>query len=509
MPSSNINEVSPDPSAPKQKIYATWKPGQEERNEMIRVAAYFIAERDGYKGVEAEYWNAAEYHINQILALRESYEKLQIIIDTALDAAVLMDSKGIITSWSIPAESLFGWSREEAVGRNLHETIAPLRYRKAYQQGLEQFLATGEGNILNQRIEVIALHQDGHEFPVELSVAPIKLADKYEFSAFIRDITERKQMEGALKESELRYRTVADFTSDWEYWIMPDDTLRYMSPSCEQISGYTADEFYADPQLMTRIIHPEDLPLYLGHTHPLSAQGVAEPIDYRIHTKSGECRWISHVCRPVYDPVGQPLGRRASNRDITERKQMEDQVRQLAFYDTLTRLPNRRLLNDRLNQAMAASKRNACYGAVMFLDLDNFKPLNDTHGHEVGDLLLIEVADRLRSCMREMDTVARFGGDEFVVILGELNTGKAESIAQAQIVAEKIRIALAQPYLLAIKRDGQGEATIEHRCTASIGVVLFYNHESAPEDILKWADTVMYQAKEAGRNQIRFYAAKT
>ena len=194
--------------------------------------------------------------------------------------------------------------------------------------------------------------------------------------------------------------------------------------------------------------------------------------------------------------------------DITERKHAEEQIRTLAFYDALTQLPNRRLLSDRLGQTMAASKRSGRYGALMFLDLDNFKPLNDTYGHGVGDLLLIEVAHRLAGCVRETDTVARFGGDEFVVILSELDANKAESTAQAGIVAEKIRVALAEPYRLTCKQDGNAEAIIEHRCAASIGVALFINHEAAPEEVLKWADIAMYRAKEGGRNSIRFYAAK-
>ncbi|MBL0167233.1 MAG: PAS-domain containing protein [Propionivibrio sp.] len=194
--------------------------------------------------------------------------------------------------------------------------------------------------------------------------------------------------------------------------------------------------------------------------------------------------------------------------DITERKQMEDQVHQMAFYDTLTRLPNRRLLDDRLSQSMAASKRSACYGALMFLDLDNFKPLNDLHGHAVGDLLLIEAAERLKACVREVDTVARFGGDEFVVMIGDLDADKNESMAQARLIAEKIRVTLSAPYLLTIRHEGKAETRVEHHCTASIGVALFINHEASQDDILKWADSAMYEAKEAGRNLVRFYEAK-
>jgi diguanylate cyclase (GGDEF)-like protein/PAS domain S-box-containing protein len=187
--------------------------------------------------------------------------------------------------------------------------------------------------------------------------------------------------------------------------------------------------------------------------------------------------------------------------DISERIKNEEKIRQLAFYDALTQLPNRRLLNDRMDQAMAASKRSGHYGALMFLDLDNFKPLNDSHGHGMGDLLLVEVARRITRCLREMDTVARFGGDEFVVLLSELDTGKAESVAQAGVVAEKIRAALAEVYHL----QPQQEAGVAHRCTSSIGVVLFIDHEASPGDILKWADKAMYQAKTGGGNHIHFF----
>jgi diguanylate cyclase (GGDEF)-like protein len=154
---------------------------------------------------------------------------------------------------------------------------------------------------------------------------------------------------------------------------------------------------------------------------------------------------------------------------------------------------------------MLASKRSNHYGALMFMDLDNFKPLNDRYGHGVGDLLLIEVAQRISSCVRETDSVARFGGDEFVVMLSELEEDKTESFAQARIVAEKIRISLAEPYFLTTQIEGQVERKVEHHCTSSIGVVLFTGQESSMDDIFKWSDFAMYQAKQDGRNLIRFY----
>lgn len=194
----------------------------------------------------------------------------------------------------------------------------------------------------------------------------------------------------------------------------------------------------------------------------------------------------------------------ALSRDITERKQLEDKIHQLAYFDTLTNLPNRRMLNDRLNQALALSKRTGHYGALMFIDLDNFKPLNDNYGHGVGDLLLIEVAKRFAGRIREMDTVARFGGDEFVVILGELETDKSEAISHATTVAENILATLDKPYEITVP-DGIGVKQITHNCSASIGVVMFLNHEGDIDVLLKQSDMAMYRAKELGRNQIQFY----
>jgi diguanylate cyclase (GGDEF)-like protein len=187
--------------------------------------------------------------------------------------------------------------------------------------------------------------------------------------------------------------------------------------------------------------------------------------------------------------------------EIQERKKAEQQVRQLAFYDMLTQLPNRLLLSERLQQSRAASKRTGHYGAAMFLDMDNFKPLNDTHGHAVGDLLLVEAAKRLLHCVRETDTVARFGGDEFVVVLSELSMDPARSAAQALQVAEKIQAALSEPYLLA----ATPECLVEHRCTVSIGIALFDATASDTDTMLKQADAAMYEAKDAGRHAIRMH----
>ncbi len=196
----------------------------------------------------------------------------------------------------------------------------------------------------------------------------------------------------------------------------------------------------------------------------------------------------------------------AFHRDITQRKVTEELVRQMAYYDPLTKLANRVLLRDRLIQSMRVGKRSGGYGALMFLDLDNFKPLNDHHGHSVGDLLLVEAAKRITNCVRQIDTVARFGGDEFVVLLDYLPTHLAQARHQAELVAEKIRTVLAEPFVLQLGGAASEPAQeVAHQCSVSVGVVLFLGSTYSEEDILEWADAAMYQAKQSGRNAVRFH----
>jgi len=199
------------------------------------------------------------------------------------------------------------------------------------------------------------------------------------------------------------------------------------------------------------------------------------------------------------------VGRVWSFRDVTEREMAQAEIHRLAHHDALTMLPNRRLLNDRLEQTLAASQRNSEHGAVLFMDLDNFKELNDTNGHGVGDLLLIEVTRRIGQCVRKVDTVARFGGDEFVVVLGELDKDLESARLHAKRVAEKIQNELSQAYLLSgVNKAGQA-TQVFHHCTSSIGITMFPGPGTTPEELLKRADKAMYWAKEAGRNAIRIF----
>lgn len=260
------------------------------------------------------------------------------------------------------------------------------------------------------------------------------------------------------------------------------------------ITGYTAGEAIGnDPSMLSSGRHGAAFydVMWESIQHIGSWQG--EIWDRR---KNGEIypAWLTITA--VKAGQGAATHYVATLTDITARKAAEAEILNLAFFDPLTLLPNRRLLLDRLQQALVASARSKNHGALLFIDLDDFKPLNDTLGHSVGDLLLQQVAQRLATCVREGDTVSRLGGDEFVVMLENLSEASQEAIMQTEAVGEKILTTMNQPYYL----DGH-----EHRSTASIGVTLFCDQQTAADELLKRADLAMYQAKSAGRNTLRFF----
>jgi diguanylate cyclase (GGDEF)-like protein/PAS domain S-box-containing protein len=255
--------------------------------------------------------------------------------------------------------------------------------------------------------------------------------------------------------------------------------------------------------------YPKTIPTWQAWVHPqhrnefstritdfLKTGGQFEHQFPIIRSKDRAQRWVKMIAEMTLGEDGQPSSLFGNVQDITEFKNAEAEIQQLAYYDSLTRLPNRRLLLDRLSRAKALSTRNGHYGALIFIDIDNFKALNDTRGHRVGDMFLEEVAKRLVACVRLSDTVARFGGDEFVVMIESLNEMAEEVAIQADTVAEKILKQLTQPFLL--------ESQI-HYSGASLGITLFKGTDLSNDDLLKQADLAMYQAKAAGRNTVRFY----
>ena len=338
--------------------------------------------------------------------------------------------------------------------------------------------------------------QDGEVFPLH--------SLQEQNSALQALVAERTQ---ALHDSQALYRLLTEDAQDVLWRTDARLIVTYISPADERLRGFRADEVVG--RHVFEMFTEEGVAVVKAMiARRAQEEASGTPVGFlnfqvQHRCKDGRLIWGEAMSKTDRNAQGEIIGYHGITREITERKRLEEQVRQLAFHDPLTHLANRRLMLEHLDQAMSASKRSHHHGALLFLDLDNFKSLNDTHGHSVGDLLLIEVAERLKACVREADTVARFGGDEFVVLLCELDTQPAEASEQAIAVAEKIRIRLSDLYVLQAAPSGPATGTIEHQCTASIGVAIFRGRDESQSSVIDRADAAMYQAKKDGRNRIR------
>ena len=271
-----------------------------------------------------------------------------------------------------------------------------------------------------------------------------------------------------------------------------------LSNGITPLTGEPPERFLSGECAYRQLIHPDDKPQVSAAIAEAIAKRCAYNIEYRIKAIDGFARWVNERGRVTPDESGQARWLDGLIFDISERKAAEIMIRDLAFNDTLTGLPNRRLLLDRLDHELAISERTGRHGALLFIDLDNFKTINDTLGHAAGDQVLVEVSRRLVASVRESDTVARLGGDEFVVILKNLGNTADEAAAEAAELGSNILVVLSQPYRL-------GEAL--RNCTPSIGITTFCGHRASAGRLLRQADSAMYQAKSAGRHQLRLHTA--
>lgn len=311
-----------------------------------------------------------------------------------------------------------------------------------------------------------------------------------------------------LSEEQLRFVLEAAELGYWDWDIKAGVVAR--NERWASMLGYTLEEIRQTPFRPTFLVHPDDADK-VQHSidDVLAGRSATHQIEYRMLHKDGSVRWIlDHGNVTRRDLQGRPARMSGTHIDITERKLAEERTHQLAFYDSLTGLPNRRLLSDRLRQTFAWTARHHRHGALMLLDLDNFKPLNDRYGHAAGDQLLVEVAHRLQSRIRAEDTVARLGGDEFVVVVHDLSDDEAQALSQAGIIVDKIRMALDEPYRLRIVQSGQ-EQLIEHRCPASIGVTIFDGSGNDETSLIHQADQAMYRAKHAGKQGVGPHVPET
>lgn len=305
----------------------------------------------------------------------------------------------------------------------------------------------------------------------------------------LSDISDRKQDEQQLK--------IASIAFEAQEGIMitdADNVILRVNRSFTNITGYTSEEVIGhNPRMFSSGRHEADFYEAMWRDIQTNGGWIGEIWNRR---KNGDVFPERLAISAVSDAEGIVTNYVATIVDFTMNKASEEKIKRMAFYDHLTLLPNRQLLMDRLKHALSTSARSGKTGALLFIDLDNFKNLNDSLGHNIGDLLLQQVAQRLETCVREGDTVSRFGGDEFVVLLENLNEEAAESSAQIKAVGEKILAMFNKPYQLD-----------EHECccTSSIGATSFVGHQFSPKEILKQADSAMYHAKHAGRNTLHFF----
>ena len=311
------------------------------------------------------------------------------------------------------------------------------------------------------------------------------------------DCTALKDAEQRLQKSEERLNLILRGSSDapWDYDLVADEV--YYSERWWNMVGYQPGELPAASNTWLMLTHPEDKERVIGFLQDLlCSRNDSYSVELRLRHRDGHYVPILSRGFVSRDAHGRALRLSGTNTDLTERKRAEQRIHELAYFDHLTGLPNRRLLMEELDKALARSQRSGRLGAVVFLDLDNFKLLNDTMGHDFGDLLLRQVAERLRQTLRHSDQLARLGGDEFVLVLEDLGATAHEAVAEAGHVLEKLQLALGQPYCL----DGRLFSS-----TPSMGVVLFEGAAAAVETLLRQADLAMYRAKAEGRNMARFF----
>ncbi|APW45759.1 hypothetical protein RA876_04595 [Rhodoferax antarcticus] len=309
----------------------------------------------------------------------------------------------------------------------------------------------------------------------------------------VQDITERKRNENLLKKSRQRFERMAETVPAvlYDYVLNPDGTNRftYMNRRCKEIYGVDAEEIIADSGKLWTLVHDDDRCLVRDEDNRCNKAGTGLILEHRIITPQGELKWLHIESRPSPTAPETPATWSGFIVDITERKATEEKIRHMAHHDSLTGLANRALFSDRLQNALSSAERDGCSSALMALDLDLFKPVNDQFGHLVGDALLKEVAQRMVGCVRDSDTVARIGGDEFVVLLRNV-AGEKEALA----VAEKIRATLEQPFIAA------GHTV---RISCCLGLALYPVHGEDGLALHRHADDALYRAKKDGRNRVR------
>ena len=401
-----------------------------------------------------------------------------------------VDRDGLCSFINPRALEMLGFAHDEVIGADQHWLFHHHRPDGALYAKVEcpiyQTLTDGK----HRNGEEWFFRKNGEMFPVQYSVMPVSDGGRSEGAVVtFHDTTRERRAEEAMRIAAIAFETQ-------EAMVVTDahNCILQVNRAFTEVTGYTAEEAVGQtPALLKSGYHDESFYREMWATLQANGHWHGEIWNRR---KNGEIypEWLT--ISAVRNDKGDVTHYVAAFLDITQRKEAEEQIQFLAFYDPLTHLPNRRLLAERLDKALIAGQRRREYAAVLFIDLDNFKTLNDTMGHDVGDQLLRQVALRLRDAVRSSDTVARLGGDEFVILLEDLSENLHEAIAQIEHIGRTILESLGQPYQF---------GNLAHHCTASIGIIPFRNSGETVEHLLKSADMAMYKAKEAGKNSLRFF----
>ncbi|MDP1733655.1 MAG: EAL domain-containing protein [Sulfuritalea sp.] len=419
--------------------------------------------------------------------LRQSDAWATLILDTVPEAMLVVDAQDRVVRANACANEVFGFRPGEMTGLGV-EAFLPDRPPAEHSGHPARPLDTLPSCAVRQGSESQGRRRDGSPFPAEIGIGSMRMEDLEFRVVSVADITERKR-----DEDELRIAAIAFESQSGMMVTDPQGLILRVNQAFTRLTGYSAAEAVGKtPNLLSSGRHPPEFYQQMWAT--ITDKGYWQGQIWN-RRKSGRvyAEWLTITAVTAAD--GQISHYVSTFSDITLNSEADAQIHRLAHYDALTQLPNRRLLQDRLAQALATTTRHELFGAILFLDLDNFKTLNDTRGHDTGDQLLVEVTQRLLLGVRESDTVARLGGDEFVVLLEELSKDADEAAALAKQIGEKLGASISQPFQV----NGH-----DLHCTASIGIGLFHLRETV-EDLLKHGDIAMYHAKTAGRNTLRFF----
>jgi diguanylate cyclase (GGDEF)-like protein/PAS domain S-box-containing protein len=420
--------------------------------------------------------------------LREQLSFIQQLIEAVPQPIFFKDTDGRYLGVNSAWERFFGIPREQFIGKSVFELYPNNQELARRHHSKDQDLFNAPGS---QTYEAAIVGADTRMHHTIYNKATFNKSDGAVAGLIgtITDISELKEAESALRDSEARFRDLTELSSDW-YWEQDAD-LRFtqISSKVHEFSLGAEEDIGKTRWEVPRVQMTEEQ--WRPHKAALAARQPFQDFVYQRGDIHGNLRTISVSGRPIFDDEGRFHGYRGTGRDISEQKRVEEQIRHMAQHDALTGLPNRMLLHDRVGHAIALAQRNRRVLALLFIDLDRFKTVNDSLGHAVGDRLLKTVADRLGRCTRASDTIARIGGDEFVVLLGDL-----EEPEDARYVAQKVLDALSEPVTI----NGH-----ELRVTPSVGICAYPHDGDDVETLMRNADTAMYHAKQMGRNNYQFF----